>query len=40
MEVPALTSGLEKVKGLFTSIWDKVPEEIKGPIEQAMTWIH
>jgi hypothetical protein len=24
---------------LFTSIWDKVPEEIKGPIEQAMTWI-
>ena len=37
--VPALTSGLEKVKGLFTSIWDKVPEEIKGPIEQAMAWI-
>lgn len=37
--VPALTSGLEKVKNLFGTIWGKVPEEIRGPIEQAMTWM-
>jgi len=37
--VPALASGLEKVKNLFGTIWDKVPEEIRGPIEQAMAWI-
>lgn len=37
--VPKLTGALENIKNLFGTIWDKVPEEIKGPIEQAMGWV-
>jgi hypothetical protein len=37
--VPKLTGALENIKNLFGTIWGKVPEEIRGPIEQAMTWI-
>jgi hypothetical protein len=34
-----LTTALEKIRELFSAIWEKVPEEIRGPIEQAMTWM-
>ena len=37
--VPKLTGSLENIKNLFGTIWGKVPEEIRGPIEQAMTWM-
>ena len=37
--VPKLTGALENIKNLFGTIWSKVPEEIRGPIEQAMTWM-
>lgn len=34
-----LTTALEKIRELFSAIWEKVPEEIRGPIEQALTWM-
>lgn len=37
--VPVLSSMLEKIRGLFGSIWDKVPEDIKAPIETAIGYI-
>lgn len=37
--VPVLSSMLEKIRGLFSSIWDKVPEDIKAPIETAIGYI-
>ena len=37
--VPVLSSMLEKIRGLFSSIWDKVPDDIKAPIETAIGYV-
>lgn len=37
--VPTLTKMLNGIKGLFASVWDKVPDEIKEPIDQAMVYV-
>jgi len=36
---PGLMSSLERLRGMLGSIWDRVPDDIKGPINQAMAYI-